>query len=80
MGNEESKDIVKAMWNVEQFCEFVRRSPYTAQRWRSEGTGPAFYKVGNTVLYDPSECREWVQSHRRSSTSDAERSSNVNCD
>ena len=59
-------------WTVAEFCEVVDRSPYTAQRWRSEGGGPPYLKVGGRVLYDEEVVHEWCASHEQNSTSDYE--------
>jgi predicted site-specific integrase-resolvase len=54
---------------VSEFCEVVDRSPYTAQRWRSEGGGPPYLKVGGRVMYDEERVHEWLASHEQTSTS-----------
>ena len=59
-------------WTVAEFCEVVDRSPYTLQRWRSEGSGPPYLKVGGRVLYDEQTVHEWCASHEQNSTSDYE--------
>jgi len=40
-------------------------------RWR--GDGPPFIKVGRAVRYSPADLEHWVESHRRTSTSDVGR-------
>jgi hypothetical protein len=45
-------------------------SDRTLQRWRSEGSGPAFLKMGQLVRYQQSELEEFRRTHRRTSTSD----------
>lgn len=42
----------------------------TLARWRTEGKGPRYHKVGGRVLYDPDDIDEWLDDQRRSSTSD----------
>ena len=59
-------------WTVAEFCKVADRSPYTAQRWRSEGGGPPYLKVGGRVLYDEQTVHEWLASHEQNSTSDYE--------
>ena len=56
-------------WTGAEFCEVVDRSPYTAQRWRSEGGGPPFLKIGGRVMYDEERVHEWLASHEQTSTS-----------
>ena len=41
----------------------------TLENWRSLGKGPAFHKVGGKVLYEESELDAWLQTCRRTSTS-----------
>lgn len=33
----------------------------TLRRWRSEGTGPVYFKINNTVRYRRSEIDKWVK-------------------
>ena len=65
-------DASRRYWTVAEFCKVVDRSPYTAQRWRSEGGGPPYLKVGGRVLYDEQTVHEWCASHEQNSTSDYE--------
>ena len=41
----------------------------TLQKWRREGRGPRFVKLGNAVRYDPTELDEFVRGGFRESTS-----------
>ena len=43
----------------------------TLRRWRWAGTGPRFIKIGGAVRYDPEDLTAFIESSRRSSTSDA---------
>ena len=54
---------------VAEFGEVIGRSPYTLQRWRSEGSGPPYIKVGGRVSYDMERVHEWIASHEQTSTS-----------
>jgi len=44
-------------------------SPRTLQRWRVEGRGPAFRKLGKIVGYTREDLREFLDRSRRTSTS-----------
>ena len=44
-------------------------SPRTMQRWRQEGTGPEFLKLGRLVRYRKSDLDRWVDAQLRTSTS-----------
>lgn len=39
------------------------------QKWRVTGTGPAYIKVGSLVRYEPKAIHDFVESRRRTSTS-----------
>lgn len=41
----------------------------TMARWRVEGRGPVFVKLGFKVRYEPDEIEAWVVGQRRTSTS-----------
>lgn len=41
----------------------------TLTKWRLTGVGPAYYKIGRKVLYDEAEYDAWIDSMRRTSTS-----------
>jgi hypothetical protein len=45
-------------------------SPRTLQRWRWAGIGPQYLKVGRFVRYTRADLVAWLESRRRSSTSD----------
>ena len=36
--------------NEKQLCEVLGISPKTAQAWRHEGRGPAYYKLGTRLV------------------------------
>lgn len=50
-------------------AEALGLSPRTLQRWRVEGRGPAFLKLGKRVAYTDADLRKYVESSRRTSTS-----------
>jgi len=41
----------------------------TLEKLRIIGGGPAYYKVGKAVIYDPADLDAWLASNRRASTS-----------
>jgi hypothetical protein len=41
----------------------------TMAKWRLNGEGPAFFKLGAKVLYDEDEFDAWLESKRVTSTS-----------
>ena len=42
----------------------------TLARWRCEGGGPAFLKLGTRIRYERADLDRWLDAHRRRSTSD----------
>lgn len=42
----------------------------TLQKWRLQGNGPRFVKLGHAVRYDPKDLEGFVDRSRRRSTSD----------
>jgi predicted DNA-binding transcriptional regulator AlpA len=43
-------------------------SPRTMERWRADGVGPRYVKIGARVYYRDSDLDEWVKSQVRSHT------------
>lgn len=46
-------------------------SPRTLERYRCQGSGPVFHKMGGRVLYDVQDIRVWVERIACHSTSEA---------
>jgi DNA-binding transcriptional MerR regulator len=44
-------------------AEFLGISVATLHQWRYLGTGPAAYRVGRHLRYDPAIVRRWVAEH-----------------
>ena len=49
---------------------YVSASPRTLENWRQQGKGPKYLKIGRSVVYLESDLEAWLQSQRRSSTSE----------
>ena len=64
-----SHQPVSQLIDTDAFCAMVNKSKNTAERWRREGTGPAYIKVGRSVFYDREDVQAWLQSHKIMSTS-----------
>lgn len=54
-----------------QAAEMLCLSELTLRKWRWEGKGPRFIKVGRKVAYKKTDLYEWVDSQSRASTSDS---------
>ena len=48
----------------------LRLSLVTLSRWRIEGSGPAYHKLGRRVVYDRAELIAWAETQKRSNTSE----------
>lgn len=44
----------------EQVADYLQIPVKTLAKWRSEGTGPDYSKVGRHVRYDWADIREWL--------------------
>ena len=51
-------------------ADWLRLSRLTLRRWRMEGRGPTFLKVGGKVFYEPAAIHAYLHSCQRSSTSE----------
>ena len=45
-----------------QLCERMSVTSRTTLRWRSEGTGPRFIRVGGAIRYDEADVDAWLAS------------------
>jgi excisionase family DNA binding protein len=55
-----------------QLALLLNISERTLERWRIEGTGPAFTRAGRRVLYSRDIVEHWLTVGSRRSTSDQE--------
>lgn len=51
------------LWDISEVAEFLGISVATLHQWRYLGTGPAAYRVGRHLRYDPAIVRRWVAEH-----------------
>lgn len=49
-------------------ASLVGLSASTLTKLRLTGGGPMYLKLGKTVVYDPSDLKNWLESKRRRST------------
>lgn len=61
---------METLLNVKQTAEKLCVSEMTLRKWRWEGKGPKFVKMGRKVVYRESDLRDYVSSMVRTSTSD----------
>jgi hypothetical protein len=58
----------KALYNVEAAAPAVLSNPRTMERWRKEGKGPRFVKVGRRVAYRGEALLDYLRAQERSHT------------
>ena len=51
-------------------AEYTRCHPVTLRKWRVDGTGPVFIKMGRRVLYRQRDLDHWLMGQRALSTSE----------
>jgi hypothetical protein len=49
---------------------FAKTSPRTLEKLRVTGGGPSYRKIGRRVIYHISDLTAWIESKKRTSTSD----------
>ena len=54
----------------EQVAGILKLSPATLARWRWDGSGPPFIKIGGRVRYAESDVEQFIHNGIRTSTSD----------
>jgi len=57
--------------NNDQTAKTIRISPRTLEKWRVQGRGPAYLKLGARVVYARRDIEQWLEAQRRTSTSQA---------
>lgn len=55
---------------TEETADRLRLKTTTLERWRVDGNGPVFLKLGRRVVYPLAQLDEWVAAKIRHSTSD----------
>jgi len=45
-------------------CKFWSITPETLRKWRTNGYGPVYIKIGGRVLYRPEDIREFERQNR----------------
>lgn len=55
---------------VAQAAEYLSLSANTLNKWRTQGRGPRFVKLGRSVCYRREDLEAWLQQQSRGSTSE----------
>lgn len=56
------------LMRVDEAARALRMGVSTLNRWRSQGKGPEYVKIGGRVFYRPSAIREFLESCVRTKT------------
>ena len=71
MLTEALHSILPKLLTVEDLCAYLDRSCHTLQKWRVEGNGPRYRRIGNRIFYAESDVLAWIEACGRDSTSDS---------
>lgn len=59
---------MEALLNETEAANLLRVSLMTVRRWRRQGTGPIFRKLGRSVRYRPSDVADFIAGTGRMTT------------
>lgn len=51
---------LRPLWSTDDVAGCLALSARTVRRWRAEGKGPGWFRVGQAVRYDPAEVYRWL--------------------
>ncbi len=72
MTTTDSPPVSDEWYRPPQAAAYLKSSPSTLAKKRLTGDGPPYTKLGRNVLYAKRDLDEFLASHRRLSTSEAE--------
>jgi predicted DNA-binding transcriptional regulator AlpA len=58
-----NQSTFQRLLNERQVADSCSISVLTLRKWRSEGRGPRYVKIGALVRYRPEDVDAWIQSH-----------------
>lgn len=56
-------------FSTKQLAKHIKTSPRTLERWRMEGQGPEYYKLGRKVIYKSDDIIAYLEANKYSHTS-----------
>lgn len=56
-------DVSQRLLNERQVAASCAISVLTLRKWRSQGRGPRYIKIGTLVRYRPAEVDAWIRRH-----------------
>jgi excisionase family DNA binding protein len=51
---------IESLWTIDETAAFLRVPVSTLYRWRTHQTGPAAFRVGRHLRYDPATVNAWL--------------------
>ncbi len=54
----------KESLTIAELAARVQKTVATVYRWNSTRTGPAYYRLGNSIRYRTSDVEAWLESRR----------------
>lgn len=52
------------LWSVDDLASYLGVPVATIYKWRHTGEGPAGYRIGRHVRFDPEDVATWLESRR----------------
>ena len=62
--------MTKRLLTVAEATTYLSLSASTLNKLRVSGGGPRYVKLGGKILYDVRDLDQWIEDHKRNSTSD----------
>jgi excisionase family DNA binding protein len=62
--------MTKRLLTVGEAATYLSLSASTLNRLRVSGGGPRYAKLGGKILYDVRDLDQWIEDHKRASTSE----------
>ena len=56
--------VPKVWLNEEETAKYLSLSTHLLRKWRCQGGGPEYYRIGNRILYNRDLLDGWMQSYR----------------
>ncbi|MCL2714736.1 MAG: helix-turn-helix domain-containing protein [Alphaproteobacteria bacterium] len=54
-----------------EVAKIIHQSLRTLEKYRMEGSGPNYYKIGSRIVYNIEDVESWLEQRRRTSTKDS---------
>jgi predicted DNA-binding transcriptional regulator AlpA len=57
----QEEPLLEPLLDEKQVAEYFRLKPATLCKWRSEGGGPKYVRLGRLIRYKANDLKEWLQ-------------------